>query len=63
MLELMDETIIGKYKETYLDPNFRLFITALLHPFPLGLLQMSTKVTNEPPAGLKAVFCEATLSL
>jgi dynein heavy chain len=57
MLELMDEMeqIIGKYKETYLDPNFRLFITALPHPeFPLGLLQMSTKVTNEPPAGLKA---------
>jgi len=37
------------------DPNFRLFITALpTEGFPLGLLQMSTKVTNEPPAGLKA---------
>jgi len=36
-------------------PEFRLFITALPHPkFPLGLLQMSTKVTNEPPAGLQA---------
>jgi dynein heavy chain len=57
MLELMDEMeqIIAKFKETYLDSNFRLFITALPHPeFPLGLLQMSTKVTNEPPAGLKA---------
>ncbi len=49
------EQIIAKFKETYLDPNFRLFVTALPHPeFPLGLLQMSTKVTNEPPAGLKA---------
>merc|ERR1719198_1487053 len=57
MLALMDEMeqIIAKFKETYLDPNFRLFVTALPHPeFPLGLLQMSTKVTNEPPAGLKA---------
>ena len=37
------------------DPSFRLFITACPHPdFPLGLLQMSTKVTNEPPAGLRA---------
>jgi dynein heavy chain len=41
--------------ETSMDPKFRLFITALPHPlFPLGLLQMSTKVTNEPPAGLRA---------
>eukprot|EP00587_Corethron_hystrix_P011297 CAMPEP_0113299196 /NCGR_PEP_ID=MMETSP0010_2-20120614/1327_1 /TAXON_ID=216773 ORGANISM="Corethron hystrix, Strain 308" /NCGR_SAMPLE_ID=MMETSP0010_2 /ASSEMBLY_ACC=CAM_ASM_000155 /LENGTH=108 /DNA_ID=CAMNT_0000152381 /DNA_START=196 /DNA_END=522 /DNA_ORIENTATION=+ /assembly_acc=CAM_ASM_000155 len=38
-----------------MDPNFRLFMTALPHPeFPLGLLQMCTKVTNEPPAGLRA---------
>jgi dynein heavy chain len=37
------------------DAGFRLFITALPEKtFPLGLLQMSTKVTNEPPAGLKA---------
>merc|ERR1711871_545204 len=38
-----------------MEPAFRLFITALPDKnFPLGLLQMSTKVTNEPPAGLKA---------
>eukprot|EP00937_MAST-01D_sp_MAST-1D-sp2_P000194 g194.t1 len=38
-----------------LDPAFRLFITALPHPdFPLGVLQMCTKVTNEPPSGLRA---------
>jgi len=48
------ESIIAKLRPN-MDPNFRLFITALPHPeFPLGLLQMSIKVTNEPPAGLKA---------
>eukprot|EP00937_MAST-01D_sp_MAST-1D-sp2_P001010 g1010.t1 len=41
--------------EGSIDEAFRLFITALPHPqFPLGLLQMSTKVTNAPPAGLRA---------
>jgi len=48
------EDILNKLKDT-MDPGFRLFITALPHPqFPMGLLQMCTKVTNEPPAGLKA---------
>lgn len=48
------ESIIHKLKGN-MDPNFRLFITALPHnEFPLGLLQMCIKVTNEPPAGLKA---------
>ena len=55
-LGLMDimEDQLGKLKET-MDSNFRLFMTALPNPqFPLGLLQMSTKVTNEPPQGLQA---------
>ena len=48
------EDFLTKLQEE-IDPNFRLFITALPEKtFPLGLLQMSTKVTNEPPAGLKA---------
>mmetsp|Transcript_17913 Transcript_17913/g.16185 ORF Transcript_17913/g.16185 Transcript_17913/m.16185 type:complete len:3436 (+) Transcript_17913:1-10308(+) len=48
------EEFLEKLKEN-MDSNFRLFITALPDKsFPLGLLQMSTKVTNEPPAGLKA---------
>eukprot|EP00814_Leptocylindrus_danicus_P009510 CAMPEP_0116004988 /NCGR_PEP_ID=MMETSP0321-20121206/911_1 /TAXON_ID=163516 /ORGANISM="Leptocylindrus danicus var. danicus, Strain B650" /LENGTH=4605 /DNA_ID=CAMNT_0003473357 /DNA_START=128 /DNA_END=13942 /DNA_ORIENTATION=- len=48
------EALIFRLKPN-MDPNFRLFITALPHPeFPLGLLQMCIKVTNEPPAGLKA---------
>ena len=38
-----------------LSDGFRFFITAGEHPqFPLALLQMSDKVTNEPPAGLQA---------
>jgi dynein heavy chain, axonemal len=55
-LELMAtmEDFLEKLKEG-MDQNFRLFITALPDKaFPLGLLQMSTKVTNEPPSGLKA---------
>ena len=59
-LGLMDrmEDILIKFRDGDPDrfnPTFRLFITACPHPeFPLGLLQMSTKVTNEPPAGLRA---------
>lgn len=35
--------------------DFRLWITCEQHPkFPLGLLQKTIKVTNEPPKGLKA---------
>ncbi|KAA0176015.1 hypothetical protein FNF27_02407 [Cafeteria roenbergensis] len=55
-LGLMDEMedILKAMADT-VHPDFRLFITALPHPkFPLGLLQMSTKVTNDPPTGLQA---------
>lgn len=52
MIEMEDQ-LAALYEEV--DPGFRLFITALPEKtFPLGLLQMSTKVTNEPPAGLRA---------
>eukprot|EP00887_Chlorella_sp_A99_P001633 scaffold8.g1633.t1 len=38
-----------------LHENFRVFITAEPHPaFPIGLLQMSIKITNEAPVGIKA---------
>lgn len=48
------ESIIAKLKPN-MDPNFRLFMTALPSPdFPLGLLHMCNKVTTEPPSGLKA---------
>jgi dynein heavy chain len=55
-LELMAQ--MEEFLENLFDgceTAFRLFITALPDKnFALGLLQMSTKVTNEPPAGLKA---------
>merc|ERR1719231_1684719 len=51
LMVIMEEFLAGLQK----DPGFRLFITAMpSKEFPLGLLQMSTKVTNEPPAGLQA---------
>jgi len=42
-------------KNTEIDPDFRLWITCeITDRFPIGLLQLSIKVTLEPPAGLKA---------
>jgi dynein heavy chain len=44
-----------KLPESQCSTDFRLFITTETHPkFSIGLLQMSTKVTNEPPKGLRA---------
>ncbi len=51
------EEILLKLKapESGCSPDFRLFITTEPHPkFSIGLLHMATKVTNEPPKGLKA---------
>jgi len=54
-LELMADMELMLQKVENMDPGFRLFITCLPHKdFPLGLLQMCTKVTNEPPMGLRA---------
>ncbi|CAM9817829.1 unnamed protein product [Chrysoparadoxa australica] len=48
------EGYLTKMSETC-HPDFRLFMTSESHPkFPIGLLQMATKVTNEPPKGLRA---------
>lgn len=55
-LPLMEnlEDMLLKMRDT-VNPDFRLFISALPHVrFPLGLLQLSLKCTNEPPAGMQA---------
>jgi dynein heavy chain len=42
-------------KTSDIDPEFRLWITCEVNnKFPIGLLQMSIKVTMEPPTGLRA---------
>jgi dynein heavy chain len=47
------EDILTKTND--IDPDFRLWITCeVTNRFPIGLLQMSIKVTLEPPMGLKA---------
>jgi len=49
-----------QYSDTHkgapdLHPNFRLFLTTEpVHSFPVSILQQSFKITDEPPAGLKA---------
>jgi dynein heavy chain len=41
-------------KEENIHEDFRLWITAEPHPqFPIGLLQMGIKITNEAPVGMK----------
>jgi len=53
LMDQMEEILLGM-KDT-VNADFRLFITCLPHPkFPLGLLQMCTKITNEPPQGIRA---------
>ena len=58
LMSTMEQRLKHKYSLTYNTDehlNFRLFLTANPHPeFPLGLLQMSLKTANEPPAGLRA---------
>ena len=54
LMVVLEEMLIH---EVFPDINlaFRLFITAAPNDeFPLGLLQMCTKVTNEPPSGMRA---------
>lgn len=49
----MEEVLNPKGIEV--NEEFRVWITCEPHPeFPLGLLQMGIKVTNEPPKGLQA---------
>ena len=51
----LDEMLKKYYEETEVNEDFRLWITCEPHPdFPINLLQLGVKVTNEPPAGMKA---------
>ena len=51
MIELMDSLLDTEA----IEPSFRVWITTEVHPhFPITLLQMSIKFTNEPPLGIKA---------
>jgi dynein heavy chain len=54
-MKSLDEFLQRARKEMTPHENFRLWITCEQHPeFPINLLQTSVKVTNEPPAGMKA---------
>ena len=53
----------GRVSHLHTNEHFRLMMTASPHPdFPLGLLQMSTKITNEPPCGLRAGLLRSFLT-
>lgn len=47
----------SQVKEENIHEDFRLWITAEPHPqFPIGLLQMGIKITNEAPVGMKVGY-------
>lgn len=49
------ETLVSPEGPYTFHEDFRLWITCEAHEkFPLGLLQKTIKVTNEPPKGLRA---------
>jgi dynein heavy chain len=51
----IDEDLHKAEEEKEVNDEFRLWITCEPHDdFPINLLQMGIKVTNEPPAGMKA---------
>uniref|UniRef100_A0A3B3ZYR3 Uncharacterized protein n=1 Tax=Periophthalmus magnuspinnatus TaxID=409849 RepID=A0A3B3ZYR3_9GOBI len=54
-LDFMDELMDIVTDTEFVHDSFRLWITTEVHKhFPITLLQMSIKFTNEPPQGLKA---------
>jgi len=54
-MEKLEDLIRKLHTEKKIDPAARIWITCEPHPdFPVSLLQMSIKVTNEPPQGIKA---------
>ena len=54
-LDFCDEIMQTILDTDEMHPNFRLWLTTEVHKnFPIGLLQMSLKFTNEPPQGIRA---------
>ena len=55
-IDSLEEMLLKlRLPESGCSPDFRLFLTTEPHPkFSIGLMHMATKVTNEPPKGLKA---------
>ncbi|XP_039973302.1 dynein heavy chain 5, axonemal [Xiphias gladius] len=54
-LDFMDELMDTVTETDFVHDSFRLWMTTEVHRhFPIALLQMSIKFTNEPPQGLKA---------
>ncbi|XP_028835842.1 dynein heavy chain 5, axonemal isoform X2 [Denticeps clupeoides] len=54
-LEFLDELMDTMIETDVVHESFRLWMTTEVHKhFPITLLQMSIKFTNEPPQGLKA---------
>ena len=54
-LEFCEEVMQTLMDTSDIHYQFRLWITTEVHKqFPIGLLQMSIKFTNEPPSGLKS---------
>ena len=48
------EDRLAVYAAEQSDPNFRLILTSEANPeIPIGLLEKSIKITNEPPQGMK----------
>nr|XP_042899545.1 dynein axonemal heavy chain 5 [Parasteatoda tepidariorum] len=63
-LDFIQEVLEILSEENDIHENFRLWITTEVHPvFPISLLQISIKFTNEPPQGIKASLKRTYASL